>query len=375
MPSFVPSPGMLARSALILLGLAAIGAVLMAWSGFYSVAASRGHWPGFELFLDFGMRSSVRTHAWGIEVPQLDDENRVRRGAAHFHLGCAPCHGAPSTPPMLATRSMLPEPSNLKVLAPTWKPNELFWIVKNGLKYTGMPAWPTQRRDDEVWDMVAFLLRLPAMTPERYRSLAGLDRVPQQPLHANRPGEGPDRQRTLVEACTRCHGREGRARDTTAFPRLDLQTEGWLLAQMQAYASGRRPSGVMQTATTGLTTPDMTWLARHFASAGGQPAGAVVPPSDPAGEAIFLRGAPEHGVPACVACHAADAAARDRAYPALLGQHAGHIERQLALYRDGKRRTTDEAQLMSTIAGRMTDEQVHAVAAYLSSQPAAVTGR
>ncbi len=96
----------------------------------------------------------MRTHALGITVPPLDGDDRLRRGAAHYQQGCAPCHGSPAGPSMQVVRTMLPEPSDLKELVPTWKSNELFWIVKNGLKYTGMPAWPTQQRDDEVWDMV-----------------------------------------------------------------------------------------------------------------------------------------------------------------------------------------------------------------------------
>lgn len=362
MLNFIPPLGVLARAAVVLLVVAAIGGFLVAWSGFYSVAASRGHWPGVEPFLKFGMRSSVRTHALGIRVPTLEDENSLRRGAAHFQQGCAPCHGSPAGPSMQVVRTMLPEPSDLKALVQTWKANELFWIVKNGLKYTGMPAWPTQERDDEVWDMVTFLRKLPDMAPTRYRELAGLN------------ADGT-KSADLIYTCARCHGTDGRGHNTKAFPRLDLQTEEHLFAQMQAYASGQRPSGVMQTATAELTTANMTWLARHYASAAKKPDGQAAPAFDPAGEEIFLRGAPEQGVPACIACHAPNAAERDRAYPALLGQHAGYLEAQLALYRDGKRRRTAEAQLMSTVANRMTDAQIQTVVNYLSAQPPGATGR
>lgn len=362
MLSFIPPFGVLLRSAIVLFIVAAGGGLLVAWSGFYSVAASRGHWPGVDQLLEFGMRSSVRAHALGFTVPHLDDIDRQRRGAAHYQQGCAPCHGSPAGASMQVVRTMLPEPSDLKALVPTWKSNELFWIVKNGLKYTGMPAWPTQDRDDEVWDMVAFLRQLPEMTPAYYRKLAGLD-------------ADTSRSAKLLESCVRCHGAEGRGHNTKAFPRLDLQSEEWLLAQLQAYAAGRRPSGVMQTATAELAEADIAWLARHYASNGGKSGNPAAPASNSGGEAIFLRGVPEHGVPACIACHSANAAERDPAYPALLGQHAGYIETQLALYRDGKRRMTAEAQLMSTIANRMTDEQMQAVASYLAARPPSATGR
>ena len=67
---------------------------------------------------------------------------------------------------------MLPEPPYLGGVVESWKPEQLFWIVKHGLKYTGMPSWPALSRDDEVWSVVAFLQRLPGMKPETYRGLA-----------------------------------------------------------------------------------------------------------------------------------------------------------------------------------------------------------
>ena len=68
---------------------------LFIWSGAYSVAASRGHWAVMEWFLTFAMRNSVKTHAYGIEAPPLDNADLVTLGAGHFHSGCAFCHGAP----------------------------------------------------------------------------------------------------------------------------------------------------------------------------------------------------------------------------------------------------------------------------------------
>jgi len=364
MPSWLPPLGMLLRCAAVLAVVAIVGGFLTIWSGFYSVAASRGHWPGFELVLEFAMRSSVRTHALLIQVPQIDRPEQARRGAGHFQQACAPCHGSPAGPSMLVARSMLPPPSDLKDLVPTWKTRELFWIVKNGLKYTGMPTWPTQQRDDEVWDTVAFLRELPAMSRERYRELAGFAATDEAPSRT------PDEAR--LASCARCHGDDGRGRDTTAFPRLDIQTAPYLLDQLKAYANGTRASGFMQAATAELSAREMAWLAEHYAKA--RPAAAAPPLEADSlrrqGEALFRSGAPEQGVPACAACHGAKAADRDLRYPALLGQYASHTKTQLELFKQGARNTTEAAPLMTTIAQRMTDEQVRAVAAYLAAEPA-----
>ena len=80
-----------------MLGLAVatfLAALAFALAGLGDIAASQGHWPFVERFLDFGMRHAVKRHASGIEVPKLDDPNMIRLGAAHFHRGCAFCHGA-----------------------------------------------------------------------------------------------------------------------------------------------------------------------------------------------------------------------------------------------------------------------------------------
>jgi mono/diheme cytochrome c family protein len=116
-----------------------------------------------EWLLAFSMRQSVETHTIGITAPRLDDANLVRLGAAHFHGGCAYCHGAPGTPISPTAKHMLPAPPELSAAVKDWTATELFWIVKHGIKYTGMPSWAALERDDEVWAVVAFLQKLPAL--------------------------------------------------------------------------------------------------------------------------------------------------------------------------------------------------------------------
>ena len=128
----------------VLFGLAAIvlGGFLLAWSGLYNVAASRGHWPVTNEILTFGMRNSVKTHALGIEAPPLDSNDLSTLGAAHFHSGCAFCHGAPGVPiSPIAAKHAACRHRTFATSMRDWRDRELFWIVKNGLKYTGMPAW------------------------------------------------------------------------------------------------------------------------------------------------------------------------------------------------------------------------------------------
>lgn len=343
------------------------GGFLFAWSGLYSVAASRGHWPGFNLILEFGMRSSVRTHALGIDVPDLEDPALVERGAGHFQGGCAPCHGAPGRLSNPIVHPMLPEPPSLGARVLTWKPNELFWIVKHGLKYTGMPAWAAQERDDEVWAIVAFLQRLPHMNADQYRDVASLQiREQDVPIRALVQG-GP--VGTTIAACSRCHGMDGAGRASGAFPRLDLQTGDYLFIQLQAYAAGTRQSGIMQPIAAELEAAEMRRLADYYSAQ--RPAYSQSPaggkePLLAIGRTLATAGLPDQGIPPCSSCHAEEPTPRNPLYPSLAGQYASYTSQQLALFRSGKRRDTPAAEIMAVIAQRLTAEQINAVSIYLA---------
>ena len=122
----------------------AIGAMMVAAvmviSGVVPIYASSGHWRITAAFLDFAKTRSVSTHAWGIEAPPLDDEALVLRGAGQYESSCLPCHGGPARglPPVMA--AMTPSPPALTDRLTKWAPEELFSIVKHGIKFTGMPA-------------------------------------------------------------------------------------------------------------------------------------------------------------------------------------------------------------------------------------------
>src|SRR5262245_9977112 len=117
------SPRRLARIAGWLVSGAAglaVAMFLFAWSGIYNVAASSGHWAIVDWFLAFGMRKSVSLRSNAITAPALDEPNLITLGAAHFHGGCAFCHGAPSIPVSPIARQMLPSPPDLATSMQPW---------------------------------------------------------------------------------------------------------------------------------------------------------------------------------------------------------------------------------------------------------------
>jgi cytochrome c553 len=109
----------------------------------------------------------------------------------------------------------------------------------------------------------------------------------------------------------------------------------------------------------------MRRLAAHYAAAGSLAAPAA---SGGPGEEIARRGVPADGIPACISCHE-PAGARYPHYPALRGQTADYLAQQLRLFRAGSRGGTAYAHIMATIARRLSDEQIDAVAAYFGTRP------
>ena len=350
----------------ILFGLAAIllTGFLFAWSGLYNVAASRGHWAVTDAILTFGMQNSVKTHAIGIEVPSLDSTDMSTLGAAHFHSGCAFCHGAPGVPISPIAQSMMPPPPNLSTSMRKWHDRELFWIVKNGIKYTGMPAWVAEQRDDEVWAVVAFLRRIPRLDAEGYRDLAlgGLSVAPQSGGEiATTEGKSG-----AVSACARCHGEDRRGPNTRLVPVLHGQPVAFLLAALDDYAHARRPSGIMQPLASDLSPEDREQVARYYAG--------LAPPAAPKpalnlqsverGRLLATTGYPASRIPACMDCHNATSL---EVYPRLAGQHAVYMANRLRLWKSGLPARSSTDLIMAPIARSLSEQQIEDVSAYFSS--------
>jgi cytochrome c553 len=343
------------------------GAVLFAWSGLYSVAASRGHWPFVSAFLDFGMRSSVRTHAIGISAPNLDDMDLVRLGAGHFHSGCASCHGAPSVPMNPIAQHMLPPAPVLSGEVDRWQANELYWIVKNGLKYTGMPAWTAPQRGDEVWAVVAFLRRLPRLDDQRYRQLAlgEIELSPQTGSTLASPGANSQ----AAQACARCHGSNNTGPASDLVPVLHGQSSAYLKAALKSYSDGSRASGIMQPAASELKEDAVNRLAEYYAGLDlpARPTSSAT--GDKAaierGRALTTQGDTDNGVPACASCHGQTAMPT---FPKLSGQNPRYMTRQLELWKKGLNSSTDTALIMAPIAKRLTDQQMSDVSSYYAAQ-------
>lgn len=373
--------------------VATLGALTVV-SGVIPIEASAGHFAITRWLLVFAKKRSIATYSMGADPQPPPDPALVLKGAGHYEAGCRPCHGAPDLPRVpRVPHAMLPAPPSLAVVVPQYEPEELFHIVKHGIKFTGMPAWPSQVRDDEVSAVVAFLMTLPGLDGARYRCLVhgegdatSTESSSAAAASAAEPLDvlvGAERApRAVVASCGRCHGLDGLGRGNAAFPALAGQDERYLVASLEAFAADRRQSGIMQPAAAALPAEEMRELAAYYSGlparrARGTPtAGALGQDGSGAtaarreaiarGREIAERGVPDRRIPSCSDCHGPAPVTGD-ATPTLAGQHADYLVLQLSLLHDRRRGGTERVHLMDEVAPRLTPEQMHDVAAYYES--------
>jgi cytochrome c553 len=339
---------------------------LIVVSGVVPIKASSGHWAVTHALLDFAKVRAVSTSSWGVRAPALDDEALVLRGASHYDAGCLMCHGGPDrpVPPVVSRMTPAPPPLDRQHVG-RWRPEELFVIVKHGIKFTGMPGWPAQQRDDEVWAMVAFLRRLPSLDAAAYRRFtrgdagtfeSGGDTIPVPP--------------TVRDVCARCHGGAGTGRGTGAFPSLAGQRAEYLYKALRAYREGRRYSGTMGEVASRLTDDAMRDIAGYYERV---PARAADTVADEAavtrGRALATAGAAARDIPACVECHGPAPLPKNPAYPRLANQHAAYLRLQLRLLQERRRGGSDNVDLMHAFVNRLTKAEIDDVTIYYATLP------
>ena len=343
------------------LGLIGAGAVV--FGGLYNVSARKGHFPGVSWVLHTTFRNSVALRAPSPDdTPDLDDPALIALGAGHYATACATCHAAPGTARTATMRAMVPVPPPIAEAASDWSAEELWWIVFNGVKMSGMPGWPADR-GDEVWAVVAWLEAL------------NEDRAPALPDPAALTAQAGDEAADDTAAgdasayCETCHGPIARH-----VPTLGLQSEAYLLKALTDYRAGTRASGIMQQAATVVPENALPELAAHFADED-------LPAPDPAdwqdadlelGEELARNG--DDDVPACTACHGPDAtrtAGSPAGFPVLTGQDRDYLRAQLKVWRDGKRGGTGRAEVMTAAAQDLTDAEIDAISAWYAALPPA----
>ena len=150
-----------------------IAAAIYAALGFYDIGADAPHLGVTKSIIGFVRDRSVAARVGNINVPSLNEPGRIADGASDYDAMCTSCHLAPGMPENEMRPGLYPKPPKLAAI-PAAPPGVQFWIIKHGIKMSGMSAWGKTHSDDEIWNMVAFLQKLPKLTPGQYKMLVGI---------------------------------------------------------------------------------------------------------------------------------------------------------------------------------------------------------
>ncbi len=142
------------------------------WSGSYNVAATVPHWKVTHRVLGKVRDQSIAAHSKGIIVPSLKDSKLFDIGFKNYHAMCRGCHSAPGDPRTEIAKGLYPNPPDFTSKDMKMRSEaELYWVIKNGIKMTGMPAFGPTHNEDEIWGIVAFIKKLPGLKPEGYKAM------------------------------------------------------------------------------------------------------------------------------------------------------------------------------------------------------------
>ncbi|QGJ70392.1 Class I triheme cytochrome c [Planctomycetales bacterium 10988] len=357
----------------VFLAVVGLGGILVVVLGLAPVQASSGHWPITKWFLEFSMSRSIATYSTGIKVPELDRPELVLKGAGHYETGCSPCHGSPTLRHPRVAANMLPQPPYLPEEVHHWDPAELFLITKHGIMLAGMPAFPSLKRDDEVWALVAFLQEYQEMEKEDYQKL-----VFGNTWNASQEGDALQEKLSdgtplvVIQACIRCHGLQGEGRGQGAFPKLAGQNAEYLSRSLEAYINGDRHSGIMEPIAARLDVATIKMISDYYAglelhTEESNDKQKALLESIERGKVIATEGLPNEEIPSCADCHGPGEVDISPKYPRLAGQYREYLVLQLELFHDRNRGGAEAAELMHEVADQLTESHREDVAAYYAS--------
>ncbi len=170
-----------------LLSLGLFVGFLFIWFGLFNISAKDKHWDITTELLKLVRERSIEVRAENIQVPDLSNPEMIANGAKNFDAMCSQCHLAPGMEPTELNLGLYPQPPvfyNEK--HEDHGAANTFWVIANGLKMTGMPAWGDFHTDEQLWEMVAFINQINGMSESEYQALVG------EGGHTHKPGFGHD---------------------------------------------------------------------------------------------------------------------------------------------------------------------------------------
>ena len=153
----------------ILSGVAVLAVAGFVWSGIYNIGADDQHTRPVYALMETMRERSIEARAGKLKVPDLTDPARITQGAGNYNAMCMGCHLAPGMDATEMSKGLYPAPPNLT--KETVEAAEAFWVIKHGIKASGMPAWGKSMDDEYIWNMAAFLQELPKLNAAQYQAM------------------------------------------------------------------------------------------------------------------------------------------------------------------------------------------------------------
>ena len=154
---------------LAMLLLLAVGVLAFVYSGRYDIGADAHHTRPVAALLTSLREHAIRRHAAALVVPDLNDPQRILKGAGQYAAMCTQCHLSPAMRESEIRPGLYPQPPDLSRVRIA--PKQAFWAIKHGIKMSAMPAWGSSHDDATIWSMVAFVQKLPGMSAAQYRDI------------------------------------------------------------------------------------------------------------------------------------------------------------------------------------------------------------
>jgi mono/diheme cytochrome c family protein len=158
-------------TAVTLAAFAIGGGAVFVGSGVYDIGADDHHTKPVLALIERLRERSIEARARTIDVPQIEDPRRIAAGAERYAALCVGCHLAPGVAKSDIRAGLYPHPPSL-AQEEVRDSRRSFWTIKHGIKMSAMPAWGKSLDDAAIWDIVAFVRKLPQMSPETYQQLA-----------------------------------------------------------------------------------------------------------------------------------------------------------------------------------------------------------
>jgi len=155
----------------ILITICLVGVYSFVQSGIFDVAATNKDGSVITWLLHTTMEKSVERRAQNIEVPDINNNEMILAGLSDYVEMCAQCHGEPDQPSGILTKGLNPAPPDLEHLTEGGTAAEMFWVINNGIRMTGMPAFGKTHQADEIWPVVSFLQSAKDFTSSEYNQM------------------------------------------------------------------------------------------------------------------------------------------------------------------------------------------------------------